>query len=80
MQGQAAMAMYQQFEADRDKGSFDTLPELHAVLSGMKVCSQHSPCKENTTSLHLLWMLHQATAFALMVGYLTSVVFLNLVV
>ena len=33
------MAMYQQFEADRDKGNFDTLPELHAVLSGMKVCS-----------------------------------------
>ena len=37
-QGQAATTMYQQFEADRDKGNFDTLPELHAVLSGMKVC------------------------------------------
>ena len=31
------MAMYSEFEADRDRGNFDKLPELHAVLSGMKV-------------------------------------------
>ena len=29
--------MYSQFEQDRDRGNFDSLPELHAVLSGMKV-------------------------------------------
>lgn len=28
--------MYKDFEADRDQGNFDKLPELHAVLSGMK--------------------------------------------
>ncbi len=29
--------MYKEFEMDRDQGNFDKLPELHAVLSGMKV-------------------------------------------
>lgn len=31
------MDMYKDFEMDRDQGNFDKLPELHAVLSGMKV-------------------------------------------
>lgn len=31
------MAMYSQFEKDRDQGNFELLPELHAILSGMKV-------------------------------------------
>ena len=31
------MKMYKQFEKARDKGDFSLLPELHAVLSGMKV-------------------------------------------
>jgi hypothetical protein len=31
------MDMYKEFEVDRDRGNFDKLPELHAVLSGMKV-------------------------------------------
>jgi len=31
------MDMYKDFEADRNQGNFDKLPELHAVLSGMKV-------------------------------------------
>ena len=29
--------MYSQFEKDRDQGNFELLPELHAILSGMKV-------------------------------------------
>lgn len=29
--------MYADFENDRDKGDFSVLPELHSVLSGMKV-------------------------------------------
>lgn len=33
------MAMYSQFEKDRDQGNFELLPELHAILSGMKVPS-----------------------------------------
>lgn len=37
LQGKAGMAMYSEFEQDRDRGNFDKLPELHAVLSGMKV-------------------------------------------
>ncbi|EIE26831.1 acyl-CoA oxidase [Coccomyxa subellipsoidea C-169] len=37
--GKAGMAMYSEFEADRDRGNFDKLPELHAVLSGMKAVS-----------------------------------------
>ncbi|BDA40509.1 Peroxisomal acyl-coenzyme A oxidase 1 [Coccomyxa sp. Obi] len=37
--GKAGMAMYSQFEQDRDRGNFDSLPELHAVLSGMKAVS-----------------------------------------
>ena len=37
--------MYREFEQDRDKGNFDKLPELHAVLSGMKVQRRsHPPC------------------------------------
>jgi hypothetical protein len=35
------MDMYKEFELDRDQGNFDKLPELHAVLSGMKVCRTH---------------------------------------
>ena len=31
------MAMYNAFEKDWDQGKFDVLPELHAMLSGMKV-------------------------------------------
>ncbi|KAG2488798.1 hypothetical protein HYH03_012598 [Edaphochlamys debaryana] len=38
--GDAMMAMYKQFEADRDKGQFGALPELHALSSGLKaVCT-----------------------------------------
>ena len=37
VQGKSGMDMYKDFEADRDQGNFDKLPELHAVLSGMKV-------------------------------------------
>ena len=36
-QGKSGMDMYKEFEVDRDQGNFDKLPELHAVLSGMKV-------------------------------------------
>ena len=36
-QGKSGMAMYSQFEKDRDQGNFELLPELHAILSGMKV-------------------------------------------
>ena len=36
-QGKTGMAMYSQFEKDRDQGNFELLPELHAILSGMKV-------------------------------------------
>lgn len=36
------MAMYSQFEKDRDQGNFELLPELHAILSGMKVHSTSS--------------------------------------
>ena len=34
-QGKAGMAMYTEFEQDRDRGNFEMLPELHAVLSCM---------------------------------------------
>lgn len=37
LQGKSGMDMYKDFEADRNQGNFDKLPELHAVLSGMKV-------------------------------------------
>lgn len=37
--GKSGMDMYKDFEADRDQGNFDKLPELHAVLSGMKAVS-----------------------------------------
>ena len=43
-QGKSGMAMYSQFEKERDQGNFELLPELHAILSGMKV--------------HLLFLLH----------------------
>ena len=36
-QGKSGMAMYSQFEKERDQGNFELLPELHAILSGMKV-------------------------------------------
>ena len=36
VQGKSGMDMYKEFEIDRDQGNFDKLPELHAVLSGMK--------------------------------------------
>ncbi len=39
MQGKSGMDMYKEFEADRDQGNFVKLPELHAVLSGMKARS-----------------------------------------
>ena len=42
--------MYKEFEMDRDQGNFDKLPELHAVLSGMKVSHPWRPA-----SLHLTW-------------------------
>ncbi|KXZ49049.1 hypothetical protein GPECTOR_23g135 [Gonium pectorale] len=38
--GDAMMAMYRQFEKDRDRGDFSALPELHALSSGLKaVCT-----------------------------------------
>ena len=37
IQGKAGMGMYSQFEKERDQGNFDLLPELHSILSGMKV-------------------------------------------
>jgi acyl-CoA oxidase len=38
--GDAMMAMYRQFERDRDRGEFGNLPELHALSSGLKaVCT-----------------------------------------
>jgi len=43
VQGKAGMDMYKEFEQDRDQGNFDKLPELHAVLSGMKVGSTEYP-------------------------------------
>ena len=39
--------MYKDFEQDRTRGDFSVLPELHSVLSGMKVCSSRvaqPPC------------------------------------
>ena len=35
--GKAGMGMYKQFEADRDRGDFSILPELHSTLSALKV-------------------------------------------
>ena len=37
VQGKAGWAMYRLFEKQRDQGDFSILPELHSVLSGMKV-------------------------------------------
>lgn len=34
--GESMLAMYNKFEADRDKGDFAVLPELHALSSGLK--------------------------------------------
>ena len=41
------MAMYSQFEKDRDQGNFELLPELHAILSGMKVNAPPLPLSGN---------------------------------
>lgn len=38
--GDAMMDMYKKFEADRDRGDFSVLPELHALSSGLKaICT-----------------------------------------
>ena len=37
MQGKAGGKLYADFEEDRRQGDFSALPELHSVLSGMKV-------------------------------------------
>lgn len=40
LQGTSMMKMYRQFEKDRDAGNFSSLPELHALSSGLKaVCT-----------------------------------------
>ena len=49
VQGKSGMDMYKQFDEDRNRGNFDLLPELHAVLSGMKASAHIFPC----TSLQL---------------------------
>jgi len=43
--GKSAMGMYSQFEKDRDRGDFSILPELHAILSGMKALSTWMTCE-----------------------------------
>lgn len=43
-QGKKAMQRYHDFEAARSNGDFSILPELHSMLSGMKV----SPCQLST--------------------------------
>ena len=45
LQGKSAMGMYKQFEKGRNQGDFSMLPELHVILSGMKVggCDAHCP-------------------------------------
>ncbi len=42
-QGQSGAKMYRKFEKDRNRGDFSVLPELHAVLSGMKVALSDQP-------------------------------------
>ena len=37
LQGKAGGKLYADFEDDRKQGDFSALPELHSVLSGMKV-------------------------------------------
>ena len=37
MQGKSGAKLYSDFENDRNQGDFSALPELHSVLSGMKV-------------------------------------------
>ena len=37
VQGKAGAKLYSNFEDDRNQGDFSALPELHSVLSGMKV-------------------------------------------
>ena len=49
LQGKSGMDMYKDFEVDRDQGNFDKLPELHAVLSGMKA----SPAQQSPQQLYL---------------------------
>ncbi|KAI8467455.1 MAG: acyl-CoA dehydrogenase/oxidase C-terminal [Monoraphidium minutum] len=40
LMGDSMMAAYNKFEADRDRGDFSALPELHALSSGLKaVCT-----------------------------------------
>lgn len=53
------MDMYKEFEADRDRGNFDKLPELHAVLSGMKVFwkSCITPLLAPVQLVLLIWLL-----------------------
>ncbi len=51
MQGKSGMDMYKEFEMDRDQGNFDKLPELHAVLSGMKVSQLSRPAFVLTSHL-----------------------------
>ena len=47
--GQAGMAMYRQFEADRDRGDFSILPELHSTLSALKVGNREAPTSRPAT-------------------------------
>lgn len=52
-QGQAGMRMYHDFEENRSRGDFSTLPELHATLSGMKVLQlKHGACCSGRQSFH----------------------------
>lgn len=43
VQGRSSAAMYSRFEEEKANGNFDTLPELHATLSGCKVTTCHCP-------------------------------------
>ncbi len=48
--GQAGMAMYRQFEADRNRGDFSILPELHSTLSALKVRDSMTPVSSSAAS------------------------------
>ena len=53
LQGKSGMDMYKEFEVDRDQGNFDKLPELYAVLSGMKVSPPSRPVHTSNSRMGL---------------------------
>ena len=66
MQGKECMAMYIEFGEDRGEGKVYTLPELHGMVSGMKVRSLcETPCLPWPVPLFCLKLRKHKLAFVM---------------